>query len=156
MEKDRLKGKKILIVDDEPDIISSIAELLPDCEVLSATTFIEAKRLIETSAFDIVLLDIMGVNGYELLNIAKEKKIVAVMLTAHALSPEDLVRSRENGAAYFVPKEAMSHIATYLNDVLEAKEKGKNLWSRWYDRFADYFDKKFGPDWQKDHWMSFR
>lgn len=156
MEKDRLKGKKILVVDDEPDISSSIGELLPDCEVSSATHFNEAKHLLETRTFDIVILDIMGVSGYELLNIAKEKKAVAVMLTAHALSPDDLVRSHENGAASYIPKETMSHIATYLNDVLEAKEKGKNLWSRWYDRFADYFDKKFGPDWQKDHRMSFR
>jgi hypothetical protein len=67
------------------------------------------------------------------------------------MTPEDIKRSYENGAASFVPKEKMTEITTYLADIYEAKEKGKSVWWRWYDRLADYCEKKFGPEWQKEH-----
>ncbi len=79
------------------------------------------------------------------------KKVIAVMLTAHAMTPDNVLKSYNEGAASFVPKEKMANIAVFLNDILEAQEKGKSLWWRWYDRLADYFEKKFGPDWQKEH-----
>jgi hypothetical protein len=47
------------------------------------------------------------------------------MLTAHALSSENLKRSAEEGAAYYAPKDKMDEIATFLADVFEAIEKGK-------------------------------
>jgi DNA-binding NtrC family response regulator len=149
MGKDYLRGKRILVVDDEPDIPDVIEESLPMAEVVKVYTFADAKEMLETRYFDVAILDIMGVNGYKLLDIANGKKVVAVMLTAHALSPEDTVKSYKEGAASFIPKEEMVNIATFLNDVFEAKEKGKNLWWRWFDRFASLYDKRFGPDWQK-------
>ncbi len=77
----------------------------------------------ETRYFDLAVLDIMGVDGYELLKIAVRKNIIAVMLTAGALSPEDTVKSFKSGAVYFVPKDEMVNMESFLNDVLEAKEK---------------------------------
>ena len=156
MEKNWLNYKRILIVDDEPDILETLEELLPMCDVVKASSFEEAKALLEVQYFDIAVLDIMGVNGYKLLEIANKRKIMAVMLTAHALSPEETVKSYKEGAAYYIPKEKISEIVTYLNDILEAKEEGKNFWTRWLDRFALYYDTKFGPDWkdkEKEFWM---
>ena len=155
MEKNWLKFKRLLIVDDEPDILETLEELLPMCDVVKASSFEEAKDLLEVQYFDIAVLDIMGVDGYRLLEIANKRKVMAVMLTAHALSPEETVKSYKDGASYYVPKEKMSEITTYLNDILEAKEQGKKLWSRWLDRFALYYDERFGPDWkdtEKDFW----
>jgi DNA-binding response OmpR family regulator len=148
MKTNWLTHKRVLIVDDEPDVLETLEELLPMCDVVKAFSFGEAKDLLETQYFDIAILDIMGVDGYKLLDIANKKKVMAVMLTAHALSPEDTVKSYEEGAAYYVPKEKMSEITNYLNDILEAKEQGKNFWWRWLDRFEVYFDDKFGPDWK--------
>jgi hypothetical protein len=71
------------------------------------------------------------------------------MPTAHALSPENTIKAYKEGAAYLVPKEKMRNTVTYLNDVLEAKEQGKHFWSRWLERFASYYDRKFSSDWQK-------
>ena len=153
-----LKFKEILIVDDEPDVLEALEELLPMCDVVKASSFEEAKDLLEAQYFDIAILDIMGVDGYQLLEIANKRKVMAVMLTAHALSPEDTAKSFKEGAAYFVPKEKMSEIVTYLNDILETKEQGKSFWSRWIDRFAVYYDEKFGPDWKnkdKEFWEKF-
>jgi hypothetical protein len=81
------------------------------------------------------------------------------MLTAHALSPEDTVKSHKKGAAYYLPKEEMSNIQQHLNDVLEAQEKGKNTWGKWFDRFASFYERKFGPDWQEhdeEYWNKFK
>ena len=158
MGTDWVNHKRILIVDDEPDVLESLEELLPMCDVVKATNFEEAKELLETQYFDITILDIMGVDGYKLLEIADERKVIPVMLTAHALSVEDTMKSYKEGAASYVPKEEMSNIVTYLNDILEAQEQGKSAWSRWLDRFAAYYDRKFGPDWKtkdKDFWKKF-
>ena len=88
-----LNYKRVLIVDDEPDVLDSLVELLPMCDTVKAATFEEAKELLESQYFDIAILDIMGVDGYQLLELANDKKVIAVMLTAHALSPENVVKS---------------------------------------------------------------
>jgi DNA-binding response OmpR family regulator len=75
MEKEQLlKGKKILIVDDEPDILEALEELLSMCQVEKAASFNEAQKKLNTLSFDIAILDIMGVHGYRLLDLTKEKK----------------------------------------------------------------------------------
>jgi DNA-binding NtrC family response regulator len=144
-----LDGKRILIVDDEPDVLETLEDLLSMCDTVKATSFNETKDLLERQYFDIAILDIMGVDGYKLLELACDKKVIAVVLTAHALSPEDVVRSCKEGAASYVPKDEMANITTFLNDVLEAKEKGKHPWWRWLERLGDYFARRFGSDWQK-------
>ena len=85
-----LQGQKVLIVDDEPDILDLLTELLSTCMIDRASTFEEAKELLETEYYDIVVLDIMGVKGFELLEIANKRNIPALMLTAHALNEESL------------------------------------------------------------------
>jgi DNA-binding NtrC family response regulator len=150
-DKNRLEGKRLLIVDDEPDVLESLEELLTMCKLKRATSFEEAKDKLETEYFDIAVLDIMGVQGYDLLTLANKNDVLCVMLTAHAVTPEDLEKSYRKGAASFLPKEKIHEIDVFLNDVLEAREKGRSLWWRWFDRLADYFEKKFGPDWQEKH-----
>ena len=157
-EKSLLDGKKILIVDDEPDVLDTLEDLLPMCDLVRASTFNEAKNLLESQYFDMAILDIMGVDGYKLLEIGNKKNVIAVMLTAHALSVDDTVKSYKEGAASYIPKEEMANITTFLNDVLEAKEKGKSFWWRWIDRLGSYYDEKFGRDWQdddEDFWRKF-
>ncbi|MBN1227254.1 MAG: response regulator [Deltaproteobacteria bacterium] len=144
-----LNGKRILIVDDEPDILAVLEDLLPMCYITKTSKFNEAKKLLEIKPFDFAILDIMGVCGFDLLDIAKEKKIDVVMLTAHALSPENIEKSYLNNAASFVPKEKIADIEIFLNDILEARKKGESLWWRWLERMEDYCIHKFGPEWQK-------
>ena len=148
VKKGILHGLKILAVDDEPDILDTLEELLDMCEIVKATTFEEAKALLQSENFDFAILDIMGVRGYDLLQIANRKKIMAVMLTGHALSPKNTVRAYKEGAASFVPKDELANIKNFLMDILEAKEKGKNFWWRWLERFDDYYSGKFTADWK--------
>lgn len=150
-DKDILDGKNILAVDDEPDILETLADLLSMCHVETSSTFEEAWERLGTRYYDIAILDIMGVNGYRLLNLAWERGIPSVMLTAHALSPDNAAKSFDKGAALYLPKDEMIHITTHLRDILEAGEKGKSTWWRWIERLGSFFDARFGPDWKSDN-----
>jgi len=158
-ESSLLKGKKILIVDDEPDILQVLEELLWMCEVVKASTFEEAKILLENDSFDLAILDIMGVDGYGLLEVANRRNITAVMLTAHAFTPEHLARSIKEGAASYIPKEEITNIIPLLDDILGAKKDGVNTWRPWEERLpSSYFEKRWGAAWQdkdKEFWDKF-
>ncbi|MFO7986373.1 MAG: response regulator [Desulfatiglandaceae bacterium] len=152
--KKLLQGKKVLIVDDEPDILDSLTDLLSICMIDRASAFEEAKRFLETNSYDAVVLDIMGVKGFELLQIAKEKGFPIIMLTAHALNKDTLKQSAEEGASYYVPKDEIARIDVFVSDVIEAIEKKKNPWVRWFERLGPFFDerKRFsGPNWREEH-----
>ena len=155
-----LDGKRVLVVDDEPDILEVLEELLEMCDVVTASTFEKAKELLESQKFDIAILDIMGVDGYGLLDIANKKDIPAVMLTAHAFTADNLVRTIREGAYSYIPKEELSNITVYLIDALRAREKGENPWSAWQDRLpSSYFERRWGSAWKdvdKEFWNQFK
>lgn len=153
-----LANKRILIVDDEPDVLDALTELLSDCRIVTAENFQDAKQLLESEPFDLAILDIMGVNGYELIDIANKNDVIPVMLTAHALSPDHIIHSYRLGAASYLPKDVMPDLPIFLEDILEAKAKGKSTWWRWYDRLASLWERKFGQEWQgreREFWEKF-
>jgi DNA-binding NtrC family response regulator len=148
-ESSLLKGKKILIVDDETDILDILGEYLNMCRLVRATSFDEAKNLLNEQDFDAAILDIMGVKGYELLKIAHTKNIPALMLTAHAFTPDNMIRSVREGAVSYVPKEELSRIEDFLNDIFVAQAKGESPWVSWQKRLpSSYFQMRFGAAWR--------
>ena len=153
-----LKGKRILIVDDEPDVIETLEELLDMCLIDTAPNYDAAIKFLNKNTYDVAILDIMGVRGYDLLQLATEKGIPALMLTAHALSPDNLVKSIKRGAQAYVPKDRISDIAIFVADILKAHEKGIEKHGTWFERLRPLFDKKFGKGWRekdKDFWKEF-
>jgi DNA-binding NtrC family response regulator len=160
MSNTYIEGKRILAVDDEPDILEAIEELLKTCIIEKATSFEKAKELLERNTYDAAILDIMGVRGYDLLAITTKKGIPTLMLTAHALSPDNLIKSVKEGALAYLPKDMLSDIDTFLNDVLEAHSRGDSTSSKWFDRLESFFDKKFGDYWKEktkdpDFWKNY-
>ena len=69
-----LKGKRVLIVDDEPDILETLVEILDVCFIDTAPNFETARKFLNRNQYDLAILDIMGVNGYELLKMTNEKR----------------------------------------------------------------------------------
>ena len=151
-----IKGKRVLLVDDEQDVLDILTELLDVCKIDTAVSFDTARELLQNNTYDLVVLDIMGVRGFDLLDIATERGIPALMLTAHALSQEALKTSAEKEACCFVPKEKMSDIQVFVADVIESIEKGKNPWIKCFERLGRFYDKKFGGrNWrekEKEFW----
>ncbi len=142
-----LKDKAILVVDDEPDILDSIAEQLDMCRIYRAKDYEIALQLLAALKFDIVILDVMGVRGFELLKKSVSKGFPTVMLTAHAMTPEALKESIQLGAVSFLPKEMMAELDTYLTDVVTGSKKV--VWKNLLDKLGDYFERQFGADWKE-------
>ncbi len=154
--KKTIERKQILIVDDEQDVLDTLLELLDICRIDTARSFEEGKRLLEENSYDVAILDIMGVDGFKLLEIANKRGIPALMLTAHGLSEENLKRSAEEGASYYAPKDEINHIDLFVADIIEAREKKKNVWAKWLERLSGFYDSRFtGPNWRekdKEFW----
>jgi CheY-like chemotaxis protein len=147
-----LNGKAILAVDDEPDVLSTLEEEIvgaaPKCKFEKATTYQEAANKLESQTYDVVILDIMGVRGFDLLDLAVKKNLRVAMLTAHALTPEALKRSFEMKARAYLPKEKLGEVVPFLEDVL--KYEYLTGWKRLMKKLESYFDARWGKYWQKN------
>jgi len=145
---DILKGKKILAVDDELDVLQMVEEQLGACSVVRASNYEQAKELLLKDSFDLVLLDIMGVNGFGLLEICREKKLPAAMLTAHALSADSLNKAALLGAVSFLPKEELTNIDTHVVEIFESLAEGRSHWRKLFDRLGSFFKERLGITWE--------
>jgi CheY-like chemotaxis protein len=154
------KPKRILAVDDEIDVLSvledEILDAYPSCQLDKATTFEAAVQLLQSWTYDLAILDIMGVRGFELLELSVCRGLPVAILTAHALSPQALKRSIELGARAYLPKEKLGEIVPFLEDVMTYD----NLpgWKRLFEKLGGFFNICFGTDWQKadaEFWTEF-
>lgn len=103
--------KRILIVDDDPDIVAALKDVIEleinGCAVSSAGNVEQAKLVAEEVKPDIVLLDIMigRDNGLDLIPVLKEIKrdIDVVMMTAYR-DNEYVIRAVRSGAKDYLYK----------------------------------------------------
>jgi len=151
MQESVLNGKRILVVDDEPDVFSVLEEELlvaaPKSKLEKATTYEEAAEKLEFQTYDLVILDIMGVRGFDLLDLAVRKNFRVAMLTAHSLTPQALKRSFEMKARAYLPKEKLGELVPFLEDVL--KYEYLPGWQRLMKKLESYFDARWEKHWQK-------
>lgn len=154
-----LNEKLILAVDDEVDVLEIIEEELTESANITlhtATTFEKAQQYLVSYTYDLVILDIMGVRGFDLLQIATNAGFPTVMLTAHAFTPDALKKSIELGARAYLPKEKLGSLVPFLEDVL--KLNYGSVWSKALDSVGHLFNKKYGSDWrvsQQEFWDDF-
>jgi two-component SAPR family response regulator len=142
MKESILHEKRILAVDDEPDVLEVLREEVldatPTCQFDKATNYETAVKLLESRNYDLVLLDIMGVRGFDLLAVAIQRNFKVVMLTAHALNLEALKRSFEMKARAYLPKEKLGEVVPFLEEVM--KFEYLPMWKRLvrrHDLFPD-------------------
>ena len=140
--KDILKDRKILVVDDMPDMLDHVAELLDMCVVHKAKDHETALKFLEKHRYDIVILDIMGVDGFSLLKQTVKNYIPTVMLTSNDLTKEALKKSAKLGASAFLPKEKVADLGIFLSDII--KNNGKPIWEKLFERMSKYFEKELG------------
>jgi CheY-like chemotaxis protein len=109
---EELRGKKVLLVDDDPRNLFAVTSLLErrDIQVVCASTAQEGITLLnETPDIDLVLMDIMlpGVDGYEATRQIRAQpehsRMPIIALTAKAM-PGDREKCLEAGCTAFVAK----------------------------------------------------
>ena len=116
--------KQYLLWTTRLDILETLEELLEDIfTVDTASSFEEAVACLKNNTYNVAVLDIMGVRGYDLLEATHALGIPTLMLTAHALSPDNLKKSIELGADAYIPKDKMVDISLYVEDVLGSRQK---------------------------------
>jgi CheY-like chemotaxis protein len=160
MAESILNGKSILAVDDEPDVLAVLEEEIldaaPKCKLEKATTYPQATQRLASRTYDLVILDIMGIRGFELLNLSAKRNLTVAMLTAHALYPQSLKRSIEMRARSYLPKEKLGEVVPFLEDVL--KYDYLPGWGRLMKKLEGYFNSRWGRSWKKyeeEFWKEF-
>ena len=128
------KGKKqaaqvrVLIVDDESDLASTVAYRLKfaDCQVATASNGQEGLQQAEAEKPDLILLDtnMPVMNGHEMLERLRAddnlKDVPVIMLTARC-EPQDIAAASAHGVTDYVTKpfdfaELMAKIQAALKD----------------------------------------
>jgi len=145
-----LEEKRILVVDDEPDVLETVTDLLESSQIVTAGSFEDARQKIAEESFDLVLLDIMGVNGFALLEACRAAKLPAAMLTAHALNIESLNRAVRLGALSFLPKEALHRLPELIAEMFDGLEQGKTHWEKLFQRLGHIFKERLGILWEDE------
>lgn len=143
-----LRDKTILVVDDEPDVLDTITEILETCRVETAGTYGTGLQMLQTGTYDLVILDIMGVMGLDLLDAAVRRDFPAVMLTAPAINPEYLLESMDRGAISFIPKHDLADLNELLSELLNVIENGHSPILHTIKRLEPLLDESFPPDWK--------
>lgn len=153
-----LKGKHILAVDDEKDVVETIVEILEQARIDTAYDYETASEKIFKTQYDLAILDIMGVNGMKLLEECVERNIPAVMLTANSMNPESLMQCIKKGAISYLSKEHLSELDVLLADLMNAHNSGKPTWKLLFEKLGNHFNQRFGKGWKednKDFWKDF-
>lgn len=156
--KSYLAGKRILAVDDEPDILESIQDVLEGAVIDRAEDYQSASEKLKNNRYDLVILDIMGVNGLKLLDESVARNFPTVMLTAHAVDADTLLTCVRKGAISYLPKETLPELDELLTALFKAHEQGEPPWKLLFDKLGDFFDERFGPGWknkEKAFWSEF-
>jgi DNA-binding response OmpR family regulator len=120
--------KKILIVDDEEDVLEVLRLVLASkgYEVLTATSGMDGLTRAQSQLPSLILLDIMmhQMDGWELLKLFKLDERTAgipVVILSARVEPKDKIRGLQEGAIDYVTKpfavrEILTKIAAILGD----------------------------------------
>jgi CheY-like chemotaxis protein len=161
MTESILNGKRILAVDDEPDVLAVLEEEIlgscPKCQFDKANSYETAIEKLKSQTYDLLILDIMGVRGFDLLDAAGKRNLPVAMLTAHALNPEALKHSIQKGARAYLPKEKLGEIVPFLEDILSETDSLSG-WAKLMKKLEGYFKSQWGEYWKKKDekfWMEF-
>jgi CheY-like chemotaxis protein len=146
MKESILNGKSILAVDDESNVLVILEEEIltaaPKCKFEKATTYQEATQKLESKNYDVAILDIMGVRGFDLLDLAVKRNLRFAILTSHDLNPSALKRSFEMKTRPYLHKERLGKIVPFLEDILTYGYLPG--WKHIFKKLEGFFKEKFG------------
>jgi putative two-component system response regulator len=126
----RRRTQRILLVDDNPDLIITTRELLASrgYEVQSVASAEEAQQAIQKQHPDLILLDVIlpGKSGYELCRELKEDpftRLIPIVMITGLTDREDKIRGIEAGADDFLNKPIFpEELFARVHSLLKLKE----------------------------------
>src|SRR6266446_3267875 len=102
------RAARILIIDDEPRVLSVLSSLLSNAHYCkTATSAVEALEYLKEETYDLVLSDIMmpGMSGLELLaEITRLSRDTVVILISGNLNIQSAIEAMRRGAFDYVTK----------------------------------------------------
>ena len=104
--------------------------------------------MLDEDDYDLALLDIMGVKGLDLLDVAAERNVPAVMFTAPAINPDYLLKSIERGAILFIPKHDLVNLDELITEVLSIIDNGESPLPHTIKRLEPLMDEFFPASWK--------
>lgn len=150
MKESILENKMILAVEDDPDVLAVLEEEIraacPNCIFDKASTYAEASERMVSFIYDLVILDIRGGRGFNLLRKAANRNFPVALLTAHPFTPEALGYYSDQVYAY-LPKERLSEIVPFLEETL--KHHYPPGWRRFFGEMTGFCGKEIQVDWRK-------
>ena len=150
MRESVLNGKSILAVNAESGVLEVIeGELRKACSRCTfdkATTFYGASQLLASHTYDLIILDIMGTRGFDLLERAVLRKLPVAILTAHPITPEALKRPLKMMPAAYLPMEKLGEIVPFLETVF--KQEYLPGWKCLVDRMKRFSGSIFKSGWK--------
>jgi len=130
-----MKARRILIVDDEPGIRTTLGAVLEDEEYIVETvaTGEDCLTLLERASFDCVLLDVWlpGMDGMEVLNRIQERvgddRPAVVMISGHG-NIETALRATRMGAFDFIEKPlTIDKVLVVVKNAIEQRRMALEL-----------------------------
>ena len=126
-------GAKVLVVDDEPNVLRSLAQYLTieDFTVETASNGMEALEKVESFHPELILLDVMmpGMDGFEVLDKVKANPAHAqtpiIMLTAKDQSADVLKGYQSGATSYLVKPFNLDELVETINQVLAQSRQGE-------------------------------
>jgi two-component system response regulator VicR len=122
--------KKILVVDDEPDILELIKDILKSkYEVYTAKNVKEAVSILEKVKIDLIILDIMmpQIDGWDFLwmirGSEKYREIPVIIVTARADAEDKLIGLKEGVKDYIVKPFLPNELINRVEEILKERAK---------------------------------
>ncbi len=115
---------KILVVDDDPDIVASLSDLLMDrgYQVDAAQNGARALELTNDRCYDVALLDfkLPDIDGAALLECIRQRRPTTVVVLITAFAGEDGVRRAQTAGTWQVMRKPvdMDEVFRLLEEVL--------------------------------------
>uniref|UniRef100_A0A7V3JAV4 Response regulator n=1 Tax=candidate division CPR3 bacterium TaxID=2268181 RepID=A0A7V3JAV4_UNCC3 len=122
--------KKILVVDDEPDILELIKDILKSkYDVYTAKNVKEAVSTLEKIKIDLIILDIMmpQIDGWDFLwmirGSEKYREIPVIIVTARADAEDKLIGLKEGVKDYIVKPFLPNELINRVEEILKERAK---------------------------------